>query len=104
MLGVPSAWRLPGFTEIRELGSGASGRVVMARREEDGRLVAIKYLSEELLSDGAFLARFRQEALLLELIDSPQIARLYQYIETAQGTAMVMELVDGVSLRALIRS
>ncbi|GAA5055762.1 serine/threonine-protein kinase [Thermocatellispora tengchongensis] len=104
MFGMPSAWKVPGFTELRELGAGASGRVVMARHDADGAIVAIKYLSDELLRDMAFVARFRHEARLLELLNSPQVARLYEYIETGQGAAIVMELVDGVSLRALLRS
>ncbi|GLW12344.1 hypothetical protein Misp01_74720 [Microtetraspora sp. NBRC 13810] len=104
MFGTPSAWQVPGYTEIRELGAGASGRVVMARHDEDGTLVAIKYLSDELRSDMAFVARFRHEARLLETLNSTRIARLYQYMESGQGAAIVMELIDGVSLRAVLRS
>ncbi|MCG5212706.1 serine/threonine-protein kinase [Streptosporangium sp. KLBMP 9127] len=104
MFGMPSAWQVPGFTEIRELGSGVSGRVVMARHDTDGLMVAIKYLSDELREDVGFVARFRREARLLESLDDPQVARLYQYVESGEGAAIVMELVDGVALRALLRT
>ncbi|RBQ17593.1 serine/threonine protein kinase [Spongiactinospora rosea] len=104
MFGMPSPWQVPGYTELRELGSGMSGRVVMARHNADGVLVAIKYLSDELRADIGFVARFRHEARLLETLDSPQVARLYQYVETADGAAIIMELVDGVALRALLRA
>ncbi|PZG32380.1 serine/threonine protein kinase, partial [Spongiactinospora gelatinilytica] len=104
MFGMPSPWQVPGYTELRELGSGMSGRVVMARHNADGVLVAIKYLSEELRADIGFVARFRHEARLLETLDSPQVARLYQYVESADGAAIIMELVDGVALRALLRA
>ncbi|MFI6507010.1 serine/threonine-protein kinase [Streptosporangium sp. NPDC050855] len=104
MYGTPSAWRVPGYTEIRELGAGATGRVVMARHDADGVMVAIKYLSEELRSDVGFVARFRHEARVLNTLTSPHSVRLYDYVETGEGAAIVMELVDGVALRALLRS
>ena len=104
MYGTPSAWRVPGYTEIRELGAGAAGRVVMARHDADGIMVAIKYLSDELRSDVGFVARFRHEARVLNTLSSPHSVRLYDYVETGDGAAIVMELVNGVALRALLRS
>lgn len=104
MYGMPSAWRVPGYTEIRELGAGAAGRVVMARHDADDILVAIKYLSDELRNDVGFVARFRHEARVLNTLDSPHAVRLYDYVEAGEGAAIVMELVDGVALRTLLRS
>ena len=37
-------WDVPGYTEVRALGSGGFGDVVLARHDESGTLVAIKYL------------------------------------------------------------
>jgi serine/threonine protein kinase len=104
MNGHAGAWRVPGYTEIRELGAGATGRVVMARHDVDGTMVAIKYLTGELLTDVGFVARFRHEARLLRMLNTPHAARLYEYVETGAGAAIVMELIDGVALRALLRS
>ncbi|MFI7535001.1 protein kinase [Streptosporangium sp. NPDC049376] len=104
MYGTSSGWRVPGYTEIRELGAGAGGRVVMARHEVDGMQVAIKYLSDELRGDVGFVARFRHEARVLNTLDSPHAVRLYDYVETGEGAAIVMELVNGVPLRAILRS
>ncbi|MGC5015349.1 serine/threonine-protein kinase [Streptosporangium sp. DT93] len=104
MHGTPSAWQVPGYTEIRELGAGATGHVVMARHDGDGAMVAIKYLSEELRGDVGFVARFRHEARVLNTLNGPHSVRLYDYVETGDGAAIVMELVDGVALRALLRS
>ncbi|HEX4817438.1 MAG TPA: protein kinase [Nonomuraea sp.] len=97
-------WGVPGYTEVRELGSGAAGRVVLATRDHDGAAVAIKYLSDELRSDMGFVARFRHEARLLATLQSAHHARLIDYVESRQGAAIVMELVNGVSLRAIIKS
>ncbi|MEV0181676.1 serine/threonine-protein kinase [Streptomyces sp. NPDC050625] len=96
-------WSVPGFTEIRELGTGGSGRVVMAVETASGTPVAIKYLDERLTGDTRFLQDFRAEAQLLREVDSPHVARLHRYVETRDGAAMVLDLVDGLSLRALLR-
>jgi serine/threonine-protein kinase len=98
-----SAWAVPGYTEERELGRGASARVVAATRDDDGQQVAIKYLAPRLLRDPGFLARFREEVELLASIDVPHVVRLFDYVEQpGEGAAIVMELVDGVSLHELI--
>ncbi|GGK76271.1 hypothetical protein Sme01_52040 [Sphaerisporangium melleum] len=104
MDGHSETWRVPGYTELRELGTGGSGRVVMARHDMDGFHVAIKYLADSLCGDPGFVVRFRHEARLLELLDNPHAARFYEYIEHPGGAAIVMELVNGVSLRAMLRS
>ncbi|MEU6414481.1 protein kinase [Microbispora sp. NPDC046933] len=105
MHGQTGAWRVPGYTEIRELGTGGAGRVVLARHDADDVPVAIKYLSDEMMTDLHFVARFRHEARLLAAMDpNPHAARFYEYVETARGAAIVMELIDGVSLRAMLRS
>ncbi|MFF5922114.1 serine/threonine-protein kinase [Streptomyces flavochromogenes] len=96
------AWVVPGYTEARELGSGGSGRVVLATHEGTGLPVAVKYLSERFRSDEAFVRGFRSEARLLGALDSPHVVGLYEYVEAPRGAAIVMELVDGVALRALI--
>ncbi|WP_188191820.1 serine/threonine-protein kinase [Nonomuraea sp. SYSU D8015] len=97
-------WGVPGYTEVRELGSGAAGRVVLATRDHDGVEVAIKYLSDELRSDMGFVARFRHEARLLGTLQSAYHARLIDYVESGQGAAIIMELINGVSLREILRS
>ncbi|MDF5752259.1 serine/threonine protein kinase [Spongiactinospora sp. TRM90649] len=103
MANRPQGWQVPGHTHLRELGSGASGRVVLARYDADGTHVAVKYLSGDLLADPRFVARFREEARFIATLGGPHIARLLDYVETPDGAAIVMELVDGVTLRRLIR-
>lgn len=90
-------WKVPGYTHGRELGAGACGRVVEALDEASGTPVAIKYLTH-----GARTA-FRAEARLLMGLRSPYVVRIDDYVEHPEGAAIVMELVDGVSLRTLLR-
>jgi tRNA A-37 threonylcarbamoyl transferase component Bud32 len=98
-----SEWTVPGYTEQRALGRGASGRVVLAIHDRSGRQVAIKYLVDELVRDEGFLARFRQEAQLLLELNDPHVVRLIEYVEDpGRGAAIVMELVPGGSLYEMI--
>ncbi|TLQ47470.1 serine/threonine-protein kinase [Streptomyces marianii] len=97
-----NAWTVPGYTETRELGSGGSGRVVLAVHDGTGTPVAVKYLAERLRRDTAFVRAFRSEARLLSGLDTPHVVRLYEYVECPDGAAIVMELVDGTALRALL--
>ncbi|WBB81092.1 serine/threonine-protein kinase [Micromonospora sp. WMMD882] len=97
-------WQISGYTHLRELGSGASGRVVLATHDATGTPTAIKYLVGTVGDDPSFRAAFRAEAELLASIDDPFVARLYEYVESARGAAIVMELVDGVSLRQMLRA
>lgn len=97
-----NTWSVSGYTESRELGSGGCGRVVLAVHDSTGVPVAVKYLNERLLADTGFVREFRAEAQLLGGLDSPYVVRLYEYVEAPQGAAIVMELVDGVALRALL--
>ena len=96
-------WAVPGYLEQRELSHGASGRVVEAVQERTGRRVAIKYLSPDLVRDPDFLPRYRTQVLKLKELDVPPVVRVYDYAEQpGRGAAVVMELVNGVSLRAMI--
>ncbi|MEU7745172.1 protein kinase [Nonomuraea sp. NPDC049158] len=94
---------VPGYTEIRELGHGGTGRVMLALRTSDGTPVAIKHLSARLRDDEVFVDRFRAEAGLIRELDSPHTARLLDYVEGHDDVCIVMELVDGITLRRLLR-
>ncbi|MGZ9928863.1 protein kinase domain-containing protein [Streptomyces sp. NC-S4] len=96
-MGSTRQWEVPGYIHGRELGAGACGRVVEALDQASGAPVAIKYLTH-----GARDA-FRAEARVLMGLRSPYVVRIDDYVEHLEGAAIVMELVDGVSLRTLLR-
>src|ERR1700733_988173 len=106
MVSMPGSavpgWRIPGYTELKALGSGGFGDVVLARHDESGTLVAVKYLRHELAADPEFAEMFRAEAAVLAALDNPHVVRLFEYIESSAGAAIVMELVDGVSVREIL--
>jgi serine/threonine-protein kinase len=93
-----SEWAVPGYTELKQLGSGGFGSVMLARHNATGTAVAIKYLLPKLRQDPEFAAMFRAEAEALGALDDPYVVRLYEYVESAAGAAIVMELIDGVTL------
>src|SRR5579859_88024 len=95
-------WDIPGFTGLRALGSGGFGDVVLARHDASGTMVAIKYLRRELLADPEFAGMFRAEARVLASLNDQHVVRLYEYLESPAGAAIVMELVDGVSVREIL--
>jgi eukaryotic-like serine/threonine-protein kinase len=95
-------WHVPGYTELRPLGRGGFGEVVLARHDASGIPVAIKYLHADLLADPSFTEIFRREAAVLSSLDDPNVVRLHEYVESDAGAAIVMELVDGVSLRQIL--
>ena len=75
-------WDVPGYTEVKALGSGGFGEVVLARHDASGTLVAIKYLRRQLLADPEFAAMFRAEAAVLASLEDPNVVRLYEYVES----------------------
>ncbi|MGI5327812.1 serine/threonine-protein kinase [Actinomadura nitritigenes] len=93
-------WRVSGFEEVRELGRGAQGRVALARHGGTGAPVAIKYLPAD--ADPRARDAFRNEARMLGRVDDPHVARLYRLVETENGTALIMEAVEGVSLKRVL--
>ncbi|MEV2215795.1 protein kinase [Streptomyces sp. NPDC050997] len=97
------SWTVPGYIDLKKLGKGGGGRVMIARHTATGRNVAIKYLNEELCSKTEFRTALRTEARLLSGLTSPHVTRLYEYVEAEQGAAIVMELVYGAALRALLK-
>ncbi|GII56732.1 hypothetical protein Pth03_51210 [Planotetraspora thailandica] len=115
----PGGWRVPGYAEVRRLGpdgepgkpgdpgnpgrSDADGRVVLAVNEMTGARVAIGYLPEDARREPGFAGRFRERARILMELDDPHLARVYGYAEGPQGAAVVMEVVNGATLRALLR-
>ncbi|BBM01896.1 serine/threonine-protein kinase [Microbulbifer sp. GL-2] len=86
----------------RTLGAGGMGVVYLAEDVKLGRKVAIKQLRSDMTGNSAE-ARFRSEAQLLARLNHPNIVRLYDVLEDDDSVSLVMELVEGVTLKEWLR-
>ena len=82
------------------IGSGGSGRVWLAYGN-DGQPVAVKALAPSLVDRPGFIERFRLEAQTMAQLRHPHVVRLHDYLESSEGAWVVMEYVEGSSLRAV---
>ena len=82
-----------------QLGKGGMGEVYLAHDDTLGRDVAVKTLPEEFARDPERLARFRREARTLASLNHPNIAAIYGLEESGDVECLVLELVEGETLR-----
>jgi serine/threonine-protein kinase len=88
----------------RKLGGGGMADVYLAEDQELGRRVAIKILHERYANDDQFVERFRREATHAAGLSHPNIVSIYDRGETNGSYFIVMEYVEGRTLKDLIRS
>jgi serine/threonine-protein kinase len=87
---------------LGSIGAGASGRVYVADDVRLRRRVAVKVLHNALAEDAGFLRRFRSEAQHAASLHHPHIVAVYDWGEDGGLPFMVLELLQGGSLRALL--
>ncbi|WP_328464630.1 serine/threonine-protein kinase [Streptomyces sp. NBC_00448] len=86
------------------LGRGATGTVWRARvREDEGTLVAVKVLKEELAGDPDVVMRFLRERSALLRLRHPHIVRVRDLVVEGDLLALVMDLIDGPDLHRYLR-
>jgi formylglycine-generating enzyme required for sulfatase activity len=87
------------------LGAGGMGEVWAAHEQTLGRRVALKLLPDEVTRDPSRISRFEQEARAASALSHPNVAHIYALGQTADGQRYIaMELVEGETLRARLRS
>jgi len=91
--------------ELLELvGKGGMGAVYRARQKELDRIVALKILPPDIGNDPAFAERFAREARALAKLNHPGIVTLYEFGKADGLYFFLMEFIDGVNLRQLLRA
>ncbi len=94
--------RFSRFELVTRIGAGGMGDVWRARDQDLHRDVAVKFLPERFAADPARLGRFAQEARAASSLNHPNIVTIHEIGETSGLPYIVMELVDGRTLREIL--
>jgi len=112
--GSKPAWKPPEMEQLAAafpqleiqqlLGVGGMGAVYKVRQKELDRVAALKVLPGEMAVDAGFTERFLREARLLASLGHPHIVTVYEFGERDGIYFLLMEFVDGVTLRQALRA
>jgi serine/threonine protein kinase len=92
------------YKVLRTIGEGGMGRVYLAEHVRMGRLSAVKVMSPALAPTADAIGRFNREAANASRINQPNVAAIYDFGETDDGTLyLAMEYVEGETLSAVLR-
>jgi tetratricopeptide (TPR) repeat protein len=90
------------FELVSRIGAGGMGDVWRAHDQDLHRDVAVKFLPERFAADPNRLGRFAQEARAASSLNHPNIVTIHEIGETSGVPYIVMELVDGQTLRDIL--
>jgi predicted Ser/Thr protein kinase len=94
----------PNLEILACLGRGGMGVVYQARQKSLNRFVALKLLAPERVRDPQFAERFTREAQALAALNHPNIVTIYDFGQAGGFYFLLMEFVDGLNLRQLLRT
>jgi serine/threonine-protein kinase len=91
------------YVVLERLGEGGVGQVFKARQQPLGRVVALKVVRRELLSDPEVLGRFWREIRVISQLTHPNIVRAYDAGPVGATHFLAMEYVEGIDLARLVK-
>ena len=87
---------------IRLLGRGGMGEVYLAKNKNIEQYVAVKAIHPKYANNPAIRSRFKQEAIMLNTLNHPNIVKFYNFVENEYGVFLIMEYVEGCTLEEFI--
>lgn len=87
---------------LEKIGTGGMAVVYKAKCHRLNRLVAVKILKEELTGDEEFRRRFKAESQAVAMLSNPNIVSVYDVSRSGSVEYIVMELIDGITLKQYI--
>jgi beta-lactam-binding protein with PASTA domain len=99
---IPGSYLINRYEIIMKIGSGGMADVYKAKDRVLNRLVAIKVLKQEYSTDATFVKKFRVEAQSAAGLSHPNIVNVYDVGEDDGVYFIVMELVQGITLKNYI--
>ena len=87
---------------IRLIGRGGMGEVYLARNKNIEQYVAVKALHPKYANNPMVRTRFKQEAVMLNSLNHPNIVKFLNFVENEYGVFLIMEYVEGCTLEEYI--
>jgi serine/threonine protein kinase len=91
------------YVLLERIGEGGMGQVFKARNWKLGRIVALKLIRKDLLTNPTVVGRFRREIEATAQLDHPNLIRAFDADQTDDGLFIVMEYVEGIDFGRLIK-
>lgn len=98
----PGTYLQDRYEILEQIGSGGMSVVYKAKCHKLNRQVAIKVLKEEFSSDSNFVSKFKMEAQAAAGLSHPNIVSVYDVIDEGKLHYIVMELIEGITLKSYI--
>ena len=102
MILYPGTMLQDRYEILEKIGSGGMSEVYKAKCHKLNRLVAIKVLKSEFTSDATFVSKFKMEAQAAAGLSHPNIVNIYDVVDEGDIHFIVMELVEGITLKSYI--
>src|SRR6185369_8400922 len=91
------------YTVLERLGEGGAGQVFKARHQKMNRIVALKVIRQELLTDADVVGRFYREIQVLSRLDHPNVVHAFDAGPAGPTHFLAMEFVEGTDLGRLVK-